>query len=332
MGRHGIARGAQSRLTRRVVAGASAIIGIAALSVALSPNSSAAALLPSTTTVKATPATAGLDRNVHLTATVKVLNLGGAVIFPTGTVTFSTVDGVLGTAPVTPCAVIPCTASLDTTQLPLGTNVVEADWSGDKYGKPSSGTVKVIVDGSSYSNKSTVTCQKNVQTCDAGLIESADGGTWTDLFLNQAPTQNHTVTESLGGTPLKCADANAGALSTFTDTPDVVAFKTLYYTVTDPTESSNLFNAWNEHPNFLGCYASNKPFTNGATGGPAKLTVDGGNLVYEAPLPSCYANGFAPPCFVFHQGQDQYGNESETANTVEVDWEQGTFTDPKFIG
>ena len=335
MGRHTEQHKARLRSPRRsAITATLAVLAFSSLSLAVSQDSSAAApKLPSTTTVKATPAAAGLLRNVHLVATVKILNLGGAVIFPTGVVTFSNPDvGVLGTAKVTPCAIVPCTASLDTTELPLGADVVNADWSGDNYGKPSHGSTAVAINLTSYSTTSSVVCQKGDDTCDVGLIRSADGGTWTDLFLDQAPPQNHTATESLGGTPLKCADLNAGALSTFADTPDVVAFKTLRYTVTNPTQAANLLAAFEAHPDYLGCYASNKRFTDGKTGGPAKLVLEPGGAVYEAPLPSCGAVDFAPPCFFFDADTDQYGGEHGGVNTVEVEWEHGTSTDPKFTG
>lgn len=311
-----------------------AVATVASVSLVLAqPSSAAVPKLMSTTTLHATPIVSGLHRDVHLTATVKILNLGGAVVFPAGTVTFANPDvGVLGVVKVAPCVVVPCTASLDTTALPLGADLVTADWSGDSVGKPSRGSVAVLVDTSSYATSSSVVCRKGEDTCDVGLIRSADGGTWTDLVLDQAPPQNHTASESLGGTPLKCADANAGTVATFADTPDVVAYKTLKYTVTDPTQAAHLLAAFDAHPTYLGCYASNKPFVDGSTGRPAALITDGGALVYEAPLPACDTVGFAPPCFVFDEDVDQYGNEHAGVHTVEVDWEHGTSTDPKFIG
>lgn len=282
--------------------------------------------------MKAAPSTAGLLRNVHLTATVKILHLGGAVLFPIGTVTFSSPDtGVLGTGKVGPCAIVACTASIDTTALPVGANVVTAAWSGDKVGKPSSGSTTVTVDMTSYSTRSSVVCQKGANSCDTGLIRSSDGGTWTDLFLDQAPPQNHTATEALGGTPLHCADPHAGALASFSDSPDVVAFKTLAYTVTNAVQAANLLAAYESHPNYLGCYASATPFTDGQSGGQAKKVNEPGGALFEAPLPACTSVGYVPPCFSFDQGVDQYGNES-AANTVVIDWEHGTSGDPKFIG
>jgi hypothetical protein len=48
-------------------------------------------------------------------------------------------------------------------------------------------------------------------------------------------------------------------------------------------------------------------------------------------LPACN-EGTNTPCFQFHDGQDQYGNVDEgDILTVEVDWQQGSFTDPKYI-
>ena len=334
MGRHRITTTAGNRRqwTRRVVAGAAAAGAITALALVVPTAARAAGTAPSSTTVKAVPSPAGLQANVALVASVKILNLPGAGVLPTGSVTF-TADtvGFLGQAKLDTCILKTCKATLNTTALPLGTNVITASWPGDSVGAPSHGSTSLVINETSYQTNSSVACDKFQNFCDTGLVESTDGGTFSDLFTEDPPGTKHPLSLKLTNGTLKCGDANAGELDSFSDSPDVQGiFKTLRDTATDPVEADNVRAAYFSHPGYLGCFAAHTPFISGVTGKTAPLVLEGTQFWYEAPLPSC-GEGTSAPCFRFFDGQDQYGNYPEAdVLTVEVDWQQG-ISDPKYI-
>src|SRR4051812_11752175 len=89
-----------------------AALAIGGLSVALAPAASAA--IPSTTTVSASPSSGTVGSSVTLTAKVAAAIVGGVIITPTGTVTFSYVNGsmsgTLGSASLGSCLLAACTA------------------------------------------------------------------------------------------------------------------------------------------------------------------------------------------------------------------------------
>ena len=336
MGRHRATTTAESRRrwTRRAVAGFAAAGAVAGLTLALPGAADAAGPAPSSTTVTATPSPAGLQANVALVAKVKILNLPGAGVFPTGNVTFSAdTVGFLGNAPLDTCVLKTCKATLNTTDLPEGTNVITASWPGDSVGKPSSGSKSLVVNETSYPTKSSVACNKFQNFCDTGLVESTDGGTFSDLFTDQQPGTKHTLSLSLSNGTLKCGDHNAGELDSFSDSPDVQGiYKTLDDTAADPVEADNVRAAFDSHSNYLGCFAAHAPFISGKTGTTAPLVLEGTQFWYEAPLPACNPDNQVTPCFILHDGQDQYGNDTEAdVLTVEVDWQQGSMGDPKYI-
>ena len=114
----------------------------------VAPSGPAAALLPTTTTVSASPATTTAGSPVTLTATIKVVSLdglaSGSVAFKVSSVTPAL---ALGSAPVGSCTplLMQCTATLTTTALPVGTDVVTATYSGDGVSGGSSGSTTVVV-------------------------------------------------------------------------------------------------------------------------------------------------------------------------------------------
>ena len=330
MGRHEATKPNRS-WTRRSIAGFAALAAAAGVAFLAAPDATAGTL-PSTTKLTATPATEGVDGNIHFEASVKVLNLPGLGVVPTGTVTFTAnTIGLLGTAPLDTCVLKVCKAKLDVNFLPVGTSVVTASWPGDQYGAPSDGSTTVVVNTSSYSNSSTIVCPSGQSRCDAGLIESTDGGTWADFFTQDPATVKQTLTEKLGGTKLKCADPNAGAQSTFTDQPDPTGvFKTLLYTVTDPTQAANVVSALNAHldvPRLLRLARAVHQRSDRRSGAARR---GGTTTYYEAPLPRCY-EGTPDPCFTFSY-TDQYGQASESAVTIHVFWQKGVSSDPKYVG
>jgi hypothetical protein len=324
----------QPRWTRRAIATIAAAGAATGLALVIPATANAAGTAPSSTTVKASPSPAGVEANVAIVASVKILKLPGLGVAPTGTVTFSAdTVGDLGSAPLDTCVLKTCKATLNTTSLPEGVNVITASWPGDSVGKQSSGTTHLTINETSYPNSSSVPCSKNDNFCDAGLIESNSGNTWADLFTDQQGSVKHTLAESLGGAKLKCADPHAGDQSTFSDTPDVQGiFKTMDYTVTDPSQADNIRAALDSHPGYLGCFAAHNPFISGKTGNTAPLVVEGTQALYEAPLPVC-GEGSDAPCVDIEDGVDQYGENTESdVITIVVNWEYGQFGDPKYIG
>jgi hypothetical protein len=334
----------QPRRGRRIAISALAALSLAGTGVVAAQSSQAAGLLPTTTTVTATPSTAGERRNVHLVATVKVLGLPGLGVLPTGTVTFTSDDantnivGLLGTAKLGFCLLTACTATFDTTDFVQGADTYTATYSGDTVSKASAatGSVTITRNVGDYSNNSSVSCLKGSRTCDAGLITDG-GGTWLDTFTddNVGATANHTVAEQVGAGTLGCASAasgGAGALATFTDTPAVSSYKHAVYTVTDSLAASNLAAAFTAHPSYIGCYASDTPFLNGQTNAPATQNPADGNL-YEGPLPSCgYVSFGTAVCFDAFPDTNPYGETAPGDFQVSITWGFGTPADPKFVG
>ena len=92
----------------------------------------------STTSVAVSPATANQGQSVTFTATVTG---GGAV--PTGTVIFQDGQSTLGSAALNGSGV----AVLSTTAVPVGSNIVQANYPGDANYKTSSSSVSVQVNG-----------------------------------------------------------------------------------------------------------------------------------------------------------------------------------------
>lgn len=123
------------------------IVGVAGF-VTSGNRASGAGGIPSGTSIVASPSTANFGHPVTLTANVSSIGLGTLVI-PSGTVTFVGPGGLnLGTATITsPCllTIIPCDASITTTALPVGTDTVTANYSGDVLSSTSSGTTTVTV-------------------------------------------------------------------------------------------------------------------------------------------------------------------------------------------
>jgi hypothetical protein len=133
---------------RRYAVEVALIALISASPVALSTGNAGAAILTTTTTLAA-PAWAPSGGSVTLTATVSVENLGGLVVTPSGTVTFTFDGSALGHQSVaSPCVltVITCTASLTTSSLLVGVDKATATYGGDTLSGGSSASAK-ITDG-----------------------------------------------------------------------------------------------------------------------------------------------------------------------------------------
>lgn len=112
------------------------------------PPTHAAGLLPTTTTLSASPTTTTSGSPVTLTATIKVISLDGLA---SGTVAFKVTNGgpsvTVGSAAVGSCTplLMQCKATLTTSALPVGTDVVTGTYSGDSVSAGSSGSTTVVV-------------------------------------------------------------------------------------------------------------------------------------------------------------------------------------------
>jgi hypothetical protein len=284
----------------RVVPLAAVAVTIGGLAVALAP--AAAAAIPSTTTVSASPSSGTVGTPVTLTAKVAASVIGGIIITPTGTVTFTYVNGTssgtLGSAGIGSCLLSACTATLTTNGLPPGTNTVKGTYSGDSLVAPSSGTTTVtmsspVVNGSS----SSVTCDPGA-FCETGTVSAPNGSNTMDVLSTPSSTQQ-TVTALLeNGKNLHCpqnTDNQTGALGTLSVNVEDTT-KTVTYTGTGNVARSMLKN-YTAHPDFVGCWGSVSPFNGYVYGvyGQAVLVQNDGNL-YEAQLSSCALHGGALPC------------------------------------
>src|SRR4051812_25046779 len=113
------------------------------------------------TTLTATPSTSALGLPVTLKATVSFAPSGTRT--PTGLVYFGATNGhtavYLGSAPVTGCSLVThkCTATLVTTQLPSGYDLVGAAYAGNSFFEPSAGYTFVTVSAAPAPGKPTLT-------------------------------------------------------------------------------------------------------------------------------------------------------------------------------
>ena len=292
MGHHAFGRPKRAVALLAVLAG-----GALAGSLVVAP--AASALLPTTTTVTASPAVSQVGDSVTLTAGVYLKPLGGLLVTPSGYVSFSAVTGsgktVLGKAKLGHCLLSTCYASLTTTALPAGTTSVTGFYGGDLVGNPSIGSAAVTVTAPPPSS-TTATCGPD-QPCSTEQITSSDGQ--TQLQVDAPPDPNgQTITASLTNGTLHCpgdVDTELGALATFeTTTPS--GDLTVHYLGHNSVGAQMQAN-YASHTLYLGCFASDQPF-DGYTGGvfgPAPFVAADG--LYEAQLGNCANNSGELPCF-----------------------------------
>jgi hypothetical protein len=310
------------------------VASVAAASSGLAPTAGADGLLPTTTTVTASPATSTAGTAVTVTATVNLLGvLPGLAIVPTGPVAFSATNGStttpLGTADLGFCLLTACTASITTTAIPAGSTSVTASYAGDTLAAASTGAAAVTVTAPpppppEPDVQTTKVCTTG-KTCSTSTITSSDG--LTSLQVT-ATGGNQSVFAALydEGT-LHCpgrAEEPPGALAEF-DNSSPTGAKTVNIRW-DGTVARDMKIAYNQHPSYLGCYGSPTPFngyTNGVYG-PATFSAEDG--LYVAQLPSCTASGGQKPCF---EWQSNYNFDSNTGTSKLT-----IFTppgDPKYI-
>ena len=316
--------GSVRRTRRSVQTAALVLLAVGGMSVALAPAAFAA--IPSTTTVSASPSSATLGTSVTLTAKVADAVVGGVIISPSGTVTFTYTNangnGSLGSATLDSCLLSSCTAKLTTNALPPGTSTVKAQYNGDGLSAPSSGTTTVTMNAPVViGNSSSVTCNAGAY-CDTGKVTSLNGSNTMDVLSTPSQTQQ-TVTALLeSGKALHCpqnTDNQTGALGTFSVSVNDTT-KTVTYTGYGNVARSMLGN-FNAHPDFVGCFGSPTQFNGYVYGayGPAIFVSSDG--LYEAQLSNCALHGGALPCVTV----------SSTSKTTTYSV-QTPFGDPKVIG
>jgi hypothetical protein len=131
----------------RLLVAVASMVGLSFGVVLAAGAAGASSLLPSSTSVSASPSGAQLGQSVTLKASVSVAGLGGLYVTPTGTITFTTGSITLGSGALSPClfTLDQCTVSISTSALPLGDDTVTASFSGDSLAGPSSGQTAVDI-------------------------------------------------------------------------------------------------------------------------------------------------------------------------------------------
>lgn len=299
----------------------------AGLAVALAP-SAYANILKSTTTVTASPQNSSTGQAVTLTAKVTAAVVGGLIITPSGTVTFTSSDGTsttpLGSATLGSCLLSSCTATLTTSAMPAGTTSVTARYNGDGFVAPSSGSTPVTVTTPTQTGDgSTATCDPGV-ICDSGVLTSPNGSNSMEVVSSPSATQQ-TITQKLeNGKNLHCpqnTDNQNGALGTFTINVADTS-KTVNYTGFGNTAKSMKDNA-NAHPTYFGCFGQKDPWTGyvGGAPGAAVLIHENDGDYYEAQPAACAFNGGQLPCVTL--------SLTSKSTTYSVRTQVG---DPKIVG
>lgn len=299
------------RRARRSLAGVvAAILAAAAViggSVALAPPA-AAGILPSATTITPSTPFATTGSTVAVTSTVKVLNLPGLLVVPTGKVTFSSPGATSTSANLGICLLTICTARGSITLPVAGPRTVTATYAGDLLAAASSKSTTVTVYNPLSSDSETcpasqIFCTASTSTgdCAADTPVTCVGLDVTDVDSSTDRTVNAAL---VTGNEPSCPDAPAipgtpWALfsSTSADSQKFVhmEFHGPQATALAPLDMSNqLSYQW------YGCYTTDQPF-NGVVGG--GTDHNSGSLVaapqsgglYQAKLPRCIGEPYLNP-------------------------------------
>ncbi len=159
-----------------------------------------------TTTLTASPSTASAGTSVTLTATVSPAAGGGT---PTGTVTFLNGSTTLGTGTLNSSGV----ATLNLTTLPIGTNSITANYSGDTSFASSTATALTVT--------VTAATTTTTLTSSAASITPGTSITFTATVTATAAgtgTPSGMVTFANGSVTLGTSTLNASGVATYTTT------------------------------------------------------------------------------------------------------------------
>ena len=314
------------------------VLGVAATAgawLAAAP-ADAAGGLATTTTLTVTPASSITGQAVTLSATVSFTVLPSLGILPTGTVTFSSSNGLTsvpaGSATLGNCSLTACSATITTSSLPVGTTSVKASYGGDGLAAPSSTTkAATVAPNPSPGDNSTVNCYAG-QPCSTGQMSSTSGSQKANVTAD-ASANPQTVSASFSSTQLHCQtkitndndnDEDDGVpfpgdLITFSSTASD-AGKTLTYTGTGSL-AALMYHEYHEHTKWVGCFGAPHQFKGYVNGVYTNAVFVAGDGLYEAQPSNCSLNGGAKPCFT------DSGNTSSHTYTVKA-----AAGDPKFIG
>jgi hypothetical protein len=284
-------------------------------------SASAAGGLSTSTSVTAAPASSTVGQAVKLTATTGITALGGLGITPTGSVVFTSGGVTLGTGALGTCLLKACTATITTTALPRGADVVTATYPGDGLTATSFGVTTVtVIQTADSGNQFTQTCTAGTP-CDTGQIYADDGSSAIDVAAS-ASHGSDTIDTYLGGTALPCSTPGAGDLGNYTVSATDVT-KTITYTLVG--SAADAFNtAHPTQPPPHVCYLATLPFAgyypnNGHWTGTSSDYVQRSSVPYNSTLggylgllDACNAQKSNAPCVVSQTftaggagGQDQ---------------------------
>ena len=189
--------------------------------VALAP-APASAIIPTTTSVTATPSSAVKGEAVALEATVSLSGLGGVLIAPSRQMNFSATTGSstvsLGSATLPSGCLFTirvCTATLTTTALPVGNVTVTATYVGDSIANTSSGTTQVTVAPRPPDASTTLTATDMVGIVRLVWTAGDDGGSpITGYRLYRSTSSTGPFTPITGDLPTGHYDDTTGAVGT----------------------------------------------------------------------------------------------------------------------
>ncbi len=184
-------------------------------------TSPASAAVPTTTTLSATPTASLVGAPVTLTATVSLSGVGGVLIAPTRTVSFSATNGgptvQLGTAQLPSGCLFTirvCSVSLTTTALPIGNVTATATYVGDSIANASSGSTQVSV-APRTPDAPTLTATDTVGLVRLVWTAGGDGGSpVTGYRLYRSTASTGPYTQITGILPTGHYDDTTGAVGT----------------------------------------------------------------------------------------------------------------------
>jgi hypothetical protein len=245
-----------------------------------------ATIVPTTTTLTA-PATAAQGASVTLTATVTPTGLFAGTATDQGSVAFKSGSTVLGSKTLSGCSAgQPCSASLATTALPVGTDSLTAIYtpSGGLTAGSSSTARTIVVEPTATS---TSACTEGTD-CNGGTVYATNLSSSINVQTHGGTTGGgtYTIQESTGGPALLCQDSgiNADTGNYLVSTNDVT--ETVTYTLLG--QAADQFNSLHPGTTPAICYGSPAQF-------PGSV-FNSANNEYEGTTPACNATQSNAPC------------------------------------
>ena len=281
----------------------------------------ASAIVPTSTTVSASPTTTVRGAPVTLTATVGLSGVGGVLVAPTRTVTFTATNGgptvPLGTAQLPSGCLFTirvCSASLTTTALPVGNVTVTATYAGDSIASTSSGTTQVTVAPTAPDAPVDLTATSMVGVVRLVWSAAGDGGSpVTGYRLYRSTAAAGPYTQITGTLPTGHYDDTTGAVGT-----------TYYYraTVVNAAGESSYSNTASGSPTAL---AGTQKFD--ITQCPANQPCTGGQLLATSTGSSTDLQARTTASTDAHTLTSAIGGPEVTGCTTDYHGHSGSFND-----